>query len=388
MKMKRVCMLLLLLSGMSLSGCQSSTKILQDQEGLHEQTQEVIERKEITGQLINSDLYKVNLYLSDLSNSRFTSYDEENPNYDQLLDLGFWLFVYEGMDKVDYEEVDGIYYDVFPYDDFNEQLNQYFDCQLEKKGNDEWLFIDNKYYHPSSPMGYNINTVTQVDRIFDNGDGSFLLEGSIYRFDSSMEENIYEQYLQPKSTWVPSMQSELIGTLTANLVFSDRLNHYVIENYTTNYFNSTAETSTSEVKEEAPIELISYLENISSCAGEEIRQLVIAIVENDYETINQLILNIKEVNIPYYTDLRGATNNQTLISVIDLYLTLLEDMARPDYEYRFILSHQYDREYLVQMIDKATQIIEMYEDVSDDSYGFGRSQVDLIYREYPFLFNF
>ena len=134
--------------------------------------------------------------------------------------------------------------------------------------------------------------------------------------------------------------------------------------------------------------MISYLENISSCAGEGIRQLVIAIVENDYETINQLILNIKEESIPYYTDLRGATNNQTLISTIDLYLTLLEDMARPDYEYRFIISNQYDREYLVQMIDKATQIIEMYEDVSEDSYGFGRSQVDLIYREYPFLFNF
>ncbi|WP_195514010.1 hypothetical protein [Turicibacter sanguinis] len=387
MKMKRVCMLLLLLSGMSLSGCQSSTKIPQDQEELHEQTQEVIERKEITGQLINSDLYKVNVYLSDLSNSRFTSYDKENPNHDQLLDLGFWLFVYEGMDKVDYEEVDGIYYDVFSYDDFNEQLNQYLDCQLEKKGNDEWLFIDNKYYHPSLPMGYNINIVTQVDRIFDNGDGSFLIEGSIYRFDSSMEENIYEQYLQPKSTWTPSMQSELIGTLTANLVFSDRLNHYVIENYTTNYFNSTTETITPEVKEEAPIELISYLDSISSCAGEELRQLVIAIIENDYETINQLISNIKEDSIPYYTDLRGATNNQTLISAIDLYLTLLEDMARPDYEYRFILSNQYDREYLVQMIDKATQIIEMYEDVSDDSYGFGRSQVDLIYREYPFLLN-
>lgn len=375
-----------------LTGCQSPANINQEQE-VNETKEKFIERKEITSQLTNSDIYNINSYLGDLNSSGFRTYDKENPDHDQLLNLGFWLYVYDGMDKVEYEEVNGLYYDVFPYEEFNEKINRYLDCELEKKGNEEWLFQDDKYYHPSLATGYSRGTVTQVDRVFDNGDGSFLVEGSVYRFEPSMEYNIYEQYLQPKSTWTTSMESELIATVAATIVYSEQLEHYVIDEYTSNYFNTYTEVSNDDtvsndvVKEDETEEVINYLTIISESAGEELRQLVIALMEGDYDTLNQLPLTIKENSIPYYTKLRGTADNQTLISTIDLYLTLLEEMARPDYEYRFTLSNQYDRDYFMQMLGKATQIIEIYEEVSGDTYGIGRSQVDLIYREYPELFN-
>ena len=231
---------------LTLIGCQTSMEEVEEKDGhskqeqdeLKESNEEVSERKEITGKLTNSDLYNLNVYLSDLSNSRFETYNKENLDHDQLLELGFWLYVYEGMDKVENEEIDGVYYDIFNYEEFNQKINRFFDCELEKKGNNEWLFQDNNYYHPSLGTGYMLNTVTQVDRIFDNGDGSFLVEGLVYRFESSMDSNIYEQYLQPKSTWSASMESELIGTVTTTIVYSDKLNHYVLEDYQANYYPS------------------------------------------------------------------------------------------------------------------------------------------------------
>lgn len=231
---------------LTLIGCQTSTEEVEEKDGhskqeqdeLKESNEEVSERKEITGKLTNSDLYNLNVYLSDLSNSRFETYNKENLDHDQLLELGFWLYVYEGMDKVENEEIDGVYYDIFNYEEFNQKINRFFDCELEKKGNNEWLFQDNNYYHPSLGTGYMLNTVTQVDRIFDNGDGSFLVEGLVYRFESSMDSNIYEQYLQPKSTWSASMESELIGTVTTTIVYSYKLNHYVLEDYQANYYPS------------------------------------------------------------------------------------------------------------------------------------------------------
>lgn len=210
----------------------------QEQSELKESTKEVKERQEITGNLTNSDLYQLNVYLSHLSNSGFETYNRESLNHDQLLELGFWLYLDEGMEKVESEEIDGVYYDVFNYEEFNHKINHFFDGELEKKGNDEWLFQDNHYYHPLLETEYMLNTVTQVDRIFDNGDSSFLVEGLVYRFEPSMDTNIYEQYLQPKSTWSPSMKSELIGNVTTTIVYSDKLKHYVIEDYQANYYPS------------------------------------------------------------------------------------------------------------------------------------------------------
>ena len=367
-----------------LSGCQLLPDEAQEQKAI-ETEETIIERKEITGQLTNSDIYNINAYLSDLGNSGFKSYDKENLDHNQLLNLGFWLYVYDGMDKVDHEEVDGRYYDVFIYEAFNEKINRYFDCELEKKGNDEWLFQDNKYYHPSLDMGYDLNTVIQVNRVFNNGDDSFLVEGSIYRFESSMEYNIYEQYLQPKSTWTTSMDSELIGTASVKFVYSERLNHYVIDEYTSNYLNSNTEISNVEVEEPETLELINYLTSISESAGEELRQLFISLEEGDYETINNLIFKIKEESIPYYTEVRDSTNNQTLISTINLYLDLLDSMIGPDYEYRFTFLNTYDRQYAIEMVEKADEIVKIYEEASGDTYGIGRSQIELIYQEYPFL---
>lgn len=243
---------------LTLIGCQTSTEEVEEKDGhskqeqdeLKESNEEVSERKEITGKLTNSDLYNLNVYLSDLSNSRFETYNKENLDHDQLLELGFWLYVYEGMDKVENEEVDGVYYDIFNYEEFNQKIHRFFDCELEKKGNNEWLFQDNNYYHPSLGTGYMLNTVTQVDRIFDNGDGSFLVEGLVYRFESSMDSNIYEQYLQPKSTWSASMESELIGTVTTTIVYSYKLNHYVLEDYQANYYPSNEWVASEAINNE------------------------------------------------------------------------------------------------------------------------------------------
>lgn len=243
---------------LTLIGCQTSTEEVEEKDGhskqeqdeLKESNEEVSERKEITGKLTNSDLYNLNVYLSDLSNSRFETYNKENLDHDQLLELGFWLYVYEGMDKVENEEIDGVYYDIFNYEEFNQKINRFFDCELEKKGNNEWLFQDNNYYHPSLGTGYMLNTVTQVDRIFDNGDGSFLVEGLVYRFESSMDSNIYEQYLQPKSTWSASMESELIGTVTTTIVYSYKLNHYVLEDYQANYYPSNEWVASEAINNE------------------------------------------------------------------------------------------------------------------------------------------
>lgn len=243
---------------LTLIGCQTSMEEVEEKDGhskqeqdeLKESNEEVSERKEITGKLTNSDLYNLNVYLSDLSNSRFETYNKENLDHDQLLELGFWLYVYEGMDKVENEEVDGVYYDIFNYEEFNQKIHRFFDCELEKKGNNEWLFQDNNYYHPSLGTGYMLNTVTQVDRIFDNGDGSFLVEGLVYRFESSMDSNIYEQYLQPKSTWSASMESELIGTVTTTIVYSYKLNHYVLEDYQANYYPSNEWVASEAINNE------------------------------------------------------------------------------------------------------------------------------------------
>lgn len=243
---------------LTLIGCQTSMEEVEEKDGhskqeqdeLKESNEEVSERKEITGKLTNSDLYNLNVYLSDLSNSRFETYNKENLDHDQLLELGFWLYVYEGMDKVENEEIDGVYYDIFNYEEFNQKIHRFFDCELEKKGNNEWLFQDNNYYHPSLGTGYMLNTVTQVDRIFDNGDGSFLVEGLVYRFESSMDSNIYEQYLQPKSTWSASMESELIGTVTTTIVYSYKLNHYVLEDYQANYYPSNEWVASESINNE------------------------------------------------------------------------------------------------------------------------------------------
>lgn len=293
-----------------LTGCQSLPNIHQEPTAV-ETKEKIIERKEITGQLTNSDIYNINNYLSDLDSSGFKSYDKENLDHDQLLNLGFWLYVYDGMDKVEYEEVNGLYYDVFPYEEFNEKINRYLDCELEKKGNEEWLFQDDKYYHPSLATGYSRGTVTQVDRVFDNGDGSFLVEGSVYRFEPSMEYNIYEQYLQPKSTWTASMDSELIGTVTATIIYSENLNHYVLDYYQIKSFSSKQSLNDEEYVDTSGVkpdcfdctlrELDYYLET-----GE-------FLVVNDYRTLSE-----GEYNRALKTDIFNYENEPiTTAGIID-----------------------------------------------------------------------
>lgn len=234
MKKMGVC----LLSFMVLVGCQAP----KEKEVGEQATEEVVkQREEITENLTNQELTRLNEYLSNLSQVEFLSYDKQNQDQAQLLNLGFMLYAYEG--KIPpVLEVDGAYYNPFNYDEFTEKLNMYFDCQLEKKGNGEWLFQDETFYHPLRETGFLMDKVTQVDRVFDNGDGSFLVEGTIYRFELSMEEDRYPQYVQPKSTWTPSMNADLIGNVTVTFVKSEKLLHDVIDRYQADYLEVTETT--------------------------------------------------------------------------------------------------------------------------------------------------
>ena len=234
-----------LLAMMMLAGCQSP----KDQKIEEQPVEEVSKkREEITTNLTNQDLTHLNEYLSELSQAGFLSYDSQSPDQTQLLDLGFMLYAFEGKipDRV---EVDGASYNPFPYEEFNKKLNFYFDCQLEKEGNDEWLFQEDTFYHPLLETGFSKNKVTQVDRVYDNGDGSLLVEGTLYRFKSSMEEDLYPQYVQPKSTWTSSMEAQLIGNVTVTFVQSEKLLHDVIDQYQANYFEGVEEEASDESQE-------------------------------------------------------------------------------------------------------------------------------------------
>ncbi|WP_338506238.1 hypothetical protein [Turicibacter sp. KK003] len=128
------------------------------------------------------------------------------------------------------------YYDVIPYDNFNEQISLYFDHELEKKGSATWGFQEDNYYQPALECGFLSSNFTQVDRVFEIEEDRFLVEGTIYRFDPAMVDYSYFEYLQPKSTWQPAMDSELIGNMVAVLKPVAQGERLVIESYETNYF--------------------------------------------------------------------------------------------------------------------------------------------------------
>ena len=130
--MKKILVLFLLIF---LVGCQSSKEsdvnpeVVQDEE-------DVIERKEITQQLTNKELKKVNVYLSTLSSGNFTSYTQGDVNHEALLWLGHWMFLvdyintgYKGIEH-EFNEEDNCSYDIFEYEEFKNQLNHYFDFDM------------------------------------------------------------------------------------------------------------------------------------------------------------------------------------------------------------------------------------------------------------------
>lgn len=240
--MKKIGILLLLIT---LVGCQSSPDSDVNPEVVQEE-ENVIERKEITQQLTNKELKQINMYLSNLSNGNFERYSQGDINHDALLWLGHWMFLvdymnagYRGIEH-EYNEMDMCSYDIFEYEEFKNRLNYYFDFDIEKEGGERAKFQDDKFYIESLDAGYrDIYRVTQVERVFDNGDGSFLVEASIYKFEPSMTSyEVFEQYVHPKSTWVSTMKSDLIGTASATIVYSERLDHYVIDEYQTEYVSS------------------------------------------------------------------------------------------------------------------------------------------------------
>lgn len=76
-----------------------------------------------------------------------------------------------------------------------------------------------------------------------------------------MEEDLLIQYLQPKSTWTPSMESKLVGTITTTMIYSEQLNQYVIDQYQANYFDN------NEVSNETETPIIEEIEEEDSLAS-------------------------------------------------------------------------------------------------------------------------
>ena len=193
------------------------------------------EKKEITDRLTNEDFYRANHYFSRLNEPGMSTYQEGVTTHEELLNLAYWLYVGEG-GEVNHELLNETYYDVIPYDNFNEQISLYFDHELEKKGSATWGFQENNYYQPALECGFLSSNFTQVDRVFEIEEDRFLVEGTIYRFDPAMVDYSYFEYLQPKSTWQPAMDSELIGNMVAVLKPAAQGERLVIESYETNYF--------------------------------------------------------------------------------------------------------------------------------------------------------
>ena len=199
-----------------------------------EETENSVEKTEVTDNLTNEELYQANFYFSSLSDYGFREYDAVTTTNEELLNFASWLYLGDG-GTVDHETMDGIYYDVFKYEDFNEKINLYFNRDLEKQGTATWGFQDDKFYRPALESGSLASIVTQVDRAYDNGDGSFLVEGTIYRYDPAMVNYSYTEYLQPKSTWQPAMECELIGNMKAILRSPKDTERLVIDSYKTTY---------------------------------------------------------------------------------------------------------------------------------------------------------
>ncbi len=193
------------------------------------------EKKEITDRLTNEDFYRANHYFSRLNETGMSTYQEGVTTHEELLNLAYWLYVGEG-GEVNHELLNETYYDVIPYDNFNEQISLYFDHELEKKGSATWGFQEDNYYQPALECGFLSSNFTQVDRVFEIEEDRFLVEGTIYRFDPAMVDYSYFEYLQPKSTWQPAMDSELIGNMVAVLKPAAQGERLVIESYETNYF--------------------------------------------------------------------------------------------------------------------------------------------------------
>ncbi len=111
------------------------------------------EKKEITDWLTNEDFYRANHYFSRLNETGMSTYQEGVTTHEELLNLAYWLYVGEG-GEVNHELLNETYYDVIPYDNFNEQISLYFDHELEKKGSATWGFQENNYYQPALECGF------------------------------------------------------------------------------------------------------------------------------------------------------------------------------------------------------------------------------------------
>lgn len=134
-------------------------------------------------------------------------------------------------------------------------------------------------------------------------------------------------------------------------------------------------------------DVIVQLEYISSLAGQDLGDVLYAFLEQKYDRLEEILSLIKNDRVLTATAIVEKETDPIILEATNLYLELIQAMLLPDYD-TFSLNDQSNQKYVVDLLNQANDVIEIYEKYSHDSYGFGRSQVDLIYREYPFLFNF
>ncbi len=134
------------------------TEITEEKPEITEEKPTILEeKKEITDRLANEDFYRANHYFS-------STYQEGVTTHEELLNLAYWLYVGEG-GEVNHELLNETYYDVIPYDNFNEQISLYFDHELEKKGSATWGFQEDNYYQPALECGFLSSNFTQGERL-------------------------------------------------------------------------------------------------------------------------------------------------------------------------------------------------------------------------------
>ncbi|HAX72340.1 MAG TPA: hypothetical protein DCY20_02315, partial [Firmicutes bacterium] len=148
-----------------------------------------VKKEDITSTLTNDKLTEVNTYLSELSSIRFETYNKDI-EIEELLNLGFWQFIFHERDAIGSEVLDETYYNTYNKQLMNEKIQQFFDYELPTVEVGDWFEKDGILYKTENARGYSLDTVSQVDRVFDNGDGTYLIEFSMYQFIPSMEEDL------------------------------------------------------------------------------------------------------------------------------------------------------------------------------------------------------
>lgn len=131
-------------------------------------------------------------------------------------------------------------------------------------------------------------------------------------------------------------------------------------------------------------DVIVQLEYIPSLAGQDLGDVLYAFLEQEYARLEEILSLIKNDRVLTATAIVEKENDPIILETTNLYLELIQAMLLPDYD-AFSLNDQSNQEYVVDLLNQANDVIEIYEKYSHDLYGTGRNNLNSIYDLYPFL---